>query len=240
MLKGVCAQIAALTSARGGSPRHALGQVARGKRHASHEPGVAVWCPRTAPGGPCATAALVLQRVHCAARAAPPGAHVRVLGRRWSCRRCGPQPYPSLILCSCARPGSQVDLPPLRCRPYLQTLPYFYQAHARAPGSQVELPPLRSAERLRAGDSLLLMPGQAAALAPAPPGAAGHAAPGADGYWAGDAPQYVTLTLLLPTADAAAAPGARPALPGAVDVQASPCLRAVESGGWRLPTLRTL
>ncbi len=161
-------------------------------------------------------------------------------GRRWSCRRCGPQPYPSLILCSCARPGSQVDLPPLRCRPYLQTLPYFYQAHARAPGSQVELPPLRSAERLRAGDSLLLMPGQAAALAPAPPGAAGHAAPGADGYWAGDAPQYVTLTLLLPTADAAAAPGARPALPGAVDVQASPCLRAVESGGWRLPTLRTL
>ena len=123
----------------------------------------------------------------------------------------------------------------------LPTDPTLLLSGSRArPGWQVELPPLRPSERLRAGDSLLLMPGQAAALAPAPPGAAGHAAPGADGYWAGDAPQYVTLTLLLPTADAAAAPGARPALPGAVDVQASPCLRAVESGGWRLPTLRTL
>jgi len=191
--------------------------------------------------------ALVLRRV--AVRDGSPGAAARPLRSA----RC-------TAWCPRARSGSQVELPPLRpaalpqpdtlfmrapwvaggsAAAAVQTLPtdptLLLSGSRARPGWQVELPPLRPSERLRAGDSLLLMPGQAAALAPAPPGVAGRAAPGADGYWAGDAPQYVTLTLLLPTADSAASPGARPALTGAAGVQPSPCLRAVESGGWRLP-----
>ena len=65
---------------------------------------------------------------------------------------------------------------------------------------QVELGPLRQ-EHLRAGDSLLLPPGEAAALT-SPSSSTGRE--GTDGYWAGEAPELATLTLLLPDSDAPA------------------------------------
>lgn len=63
---------------------------------------------------------------------------------------------------------------------------------------QVELGLLRQ-EHLRAGDSLLLPPGEAAAFRPLSSSAGGR---GTDGYWAGEAPELATLTLLLPDSDA--------------------------------------
>ena len=71
---------------------------------------------------------------------------------------------------------------------------------------QVELG-LLCQEHLRAGDTLLLPPGEAAAFRP-PSGSAGGRS--TDGYWAGEAPQLATLTLLLPDSEAPA--GAVPAL----------------------------
>ncbi|KAK9843682.1 hypothetical protein WJX81_002112 [Elliptochloris bilobata] len=74
--------------------------------------------------------------------------------------------------------------------------------------AQVELT-AAGQERLHAGDSLLLPPGQAAALAQSvfrPIRGADSGSP-ADGYWAGEAPQLATLTLLVPDTESEGSKG---------------------------------